>query len=143
MEISKAELQSAAAAQNTSSASEELMGSEILVKALQAENVKYLWGYPGGAVLHIYDALSGIIPKHFTVLDIGCAYAPQGWYFQGHHEYIAVDPTPERERFAFGNTTHIVATAAEFIAGHAARLDQSMTFAIWSVQCVQMSMTLL
>ena len=35
----------------------ELNGSDILVKALQAENVKYLWGYPGGAVLHIYDAL--------------------------------------------------------------------------------------
>jgi len=37
--------------------STELNGSDILVKALQAENVKYLWGYPGGAVLHIYDAL--------------------------------------------------------------------------------------
>ncbi len=24
---------------------------------LQAENVRYLWGYPGGAVLYIYDAL--------------------------------------------------------------------------------------
>jgi len=35
----------------------ELRGAEILVKALQAENVNYLWGYPGGAVLHIYDAL--------------------------------------------------------------------------------------
>jgi acetolactate synthase-1/2/3 large subunit len=34
----------------------ELMGAEILVKALQAESVKYVWGYPGGAVLHIYDA---------------------------------------------------------------------------------------
>lgn len=34
----------------------ELRGAEILVKALQAENVKYIWGYPGGAVLHIYDA---------------------------------------------------------------------------------------
>jgi acetolactate synthase-1/2/3 large subunit len=33
------------------------MGSEILVKALQAEGVKHLWGYPGGAVLYIYDAL--------------------------------------------------------------------------------------
>ena len=32
-------------------------GSEILVRALQAENVKYVWGYPGGAVLYIYDAL--------------------------------------------------------------------------------------
>jgi len=37
--------------------STELNGSDILVKSLQAENVKYLWGYPGGAVLHIYDAL--------------------------------------------------------------------------------------
>ena len=35
----------------------ELMGSEILVKALQAENVRFIWGYPGGAVLYIYDAL--------------------------------------------------------------------------------------
>ena len=32
-------------------------GSEILVRCLQAENVRYLWGYPGGAVLYIYDAL--------------------------------------------------------------------------------------
>jgi acetolactate synthase I/II/III large subunit len=32
-------------------------GSEILVRCLQAESVKYLWGYPGGAVLYIYDAL--------------------------------------------------------------------------------------
>jgi acetolactate synthase-1/2/3 large subunit len=36
---------------------QQLNGSEILVKSLQAENVKYLWGYPGGAVLYIYDAL--------------------------------------------------------------------------------------
>jgi acetolactate synthase I/II/III large subunit len=35
----------------------ELNGSEILVRCLQAENVQFLWGYPGGAVLYIYDAL--------------------------------------------------------------------------------------
>ena len=34
-----------------------LMGSEILIKSLEAENVKYIWGYPGGAALYIYDAL--------------------------------------------------------------------------------------
>jgi acetolactate synthase I/II/III large subunit len=34
-----------------------IIGAEILVRALQAEKVKYLWGYPGGAVLHIYDEL--------------------------------------------------------------------------------------
>jgi acetolactate synthase-1/2/3 large subunit len=54
MEISKAEIASAAAATGQS---HELRGAEILVKALQAENVKFIWGYPGGAVLHIYDAL--------------------------------------------------------------------------------------
>ncbi len=37
--------------------SPQLMGAEILVRSLQAENVRYLWGYPGGAVLYIYDAL--------------------------------------------------------------------------------------
>ena len=57
MEITKAEINlAAAAAQNTPEA-QELMGAEILVKALQAEGVQYIWGYPGGAVLYIYDAL--------------------------------------------------------------------------------------
>jgi len=55
MEISKAELKSAAAA-TSGDAGQELRGAEILVKTLQAEGVKYVWGYPGGAVLHIYDA---------------------------------------------------------------------------------------
>ena len=35
----------------------QLNGSEILVRCLQAEGVQFLWGYPGGAVLYIYDAL--------------------------------------------------------------------------------------
>jgi acetolactate synthase I/II/III large subunit len=53
MEINKAELAAAAA---SGAAPQELRGAEILIKALQAEGVKYIWGYPGGAVLHIYDA---------------------------------------------------------------------------------------
>ena len=56
MEISKAEIASAAAVSAATAPPQELRGAEILVKALQAENVKYIWGYPGGAVLHIYDA---------------------------------------------------------------------------------------
>ena len=57
MEITKAEIASAAAASaSPSSNPQELRGAEIIVKALQAEGVKYVWGYPGGAVLHIYDA---------------------------------------------------------------------------------------
>ncbi|MES2911153.1 MAG: acetolactate synthase 3 catalytic subunit [Pseudomonadota bacterium] len=59
MEISRAEITSAAAASANSISSagpQELRGAEILIKSLQAEGVKYIWGYPGGAVLHIYDA---------------------------------------------------------------------------------------
>ncbi|MEY1663086.1 acetolactate synthase 3 large subunit [Isoalcanivorax beigongshangi] len=36
---------------------EKLSGAEMIIRALQEEGVEYLFGYPGGAVLHIYDAL--------------------------------------------------------------------------------------
>ena len=35
----------------------ELTGAEIVVQSLKDEGVEYVFGYPGGAVLHIYDAL--------------------------------------------------------------------------------------
>ncbi|WP_319557336.1 MULTISPECIES: acetolactate synthase 3 large subunit [Thiomicrorhabdus] len=35
----------------------EMTGAQILVHALQDEGVEHIWGYPGGAVLPIYDAL--------------------------------------------------------------------------------------
>ena len=59
MDMSAAEVKRAAMAQPSSSSSSpaELNGSEILVRCLQAEGVKHLWGYPGGSVLYIYDAL--------------------------------------------------------------------------------------
>ncbi|NML14231.1 acetolactate synthase 3 catalytic subunit [Azohydromonas caseinilytica] len=56
MDMSAAEVKGALRAQ-PQSPSAELNGSEILVRSLQAEGVKYLWGYPGGSVLYIYDAL--------------------------------------------------------------------------------------
>ena len=36
---------------------EVLRGAEIFIRALKDEGIKHLFGYPGGAVLHIYDAL--------------------------------------------------------------------------------------
>ena len=56
MDMSAAEVKRAATAQPQNSPKEP-NGSEILVRCLQAEGVKYVWGYPGGAVLYIYDAL--------------------------------------------------------------------------------------
>jgi acetolactate synthase I/II/III large subunit len=64
MEMSTADVRRAALAQPSNSpastanaGSADPNGSEILVRCLQAEGVRFLWGYPGGAVLYIYDAL--------------------------------------------------------------------------------------
>jgi acetolactate synthase-1/2/3 large subunit len=35
----------------------ELSGAQILIQSLKDEGVEFIFGYPGGAVLHIYDAL--------------------------------------------------------------------------------------
>jgi acetolactate synthase-1/2/3 large subunit len=35
----------------------ELTGAEIAVRCLREEGVEYVFGYPGGAILHVYDAL--------------------------------------------------------------------------------------
>ena len=42
---------------NSSTTPELLSGGEMLMRSLQAEGVEHIYGYPGGAVLHIYDAL--------------------------------------------------------------------------------------
>lgn len=36
---------------------ELLSGAEMVVRALRDEGVKYIYGYPGGALLHVYDAI--------------------------------------------------------------------------------------
>ena len=36
---------------------EMLSGGDMIVRALEDEGVEYIFGYPGGAALHIYDAL--------------------------------------------------------------------------------------
>ncbi len=35
----------------------QISGAEILIRCLEQEKVKFVFGYPGGAVLHIYDAI--------------------------------------------------------------------------------------
>ena len=39
------------------SATELLSGGDMLIRALHDEGVEYVFGYPGGAALHIYDAI--------------------------------------------------------------------------------------
>ena len=60
---------------------EILRGAEILIRSLKAEHVEYIFGYPGGAVLHIYDELfkqddvQHILVRH----EQGAAHAADGY----------------------------------------------------------------
>ncbi len=59
----------------------ELSGGEIVIQALVDEGVEYVFGYPGGAVLHIYDALfkNGSL-KHILVRhEQAAAHAADGY----------------------------------------------------------------
>lgn len=66
--------------QAKSKPSKELTGSHIFVEALRKENVEVIFGYPGGAVLPIYDALYGQPIKHvLTRHEQGAIHAAEGY----------------------------------------------------------------
>ena len=58
-----------------------LSGAEITIRCLQEEGVEYVFGYPGGAVLYIYDALfSQEQVKHILVRhEQGAVHAADGY----------------------------------------------------------------
>lgn len=63
----------------------------------------------------MYEPLSKMIPKHWTIFDIGCAFAPQCLYFKDHKRYVGVDPG-ELIRFMTPNTGILQSTVKEWIA---------------------------
>lgn len=60
---------------------EVLRGAEIFCRALKDEGIKHLFGYPGGAVLHIYDELyKQDAVKHILVRhEQGATHAADGY----------------------------------------------------------------
>jgi len=59
----------------------ELSGAEIVVQSLKDEGVEYIFGYPGGAVLHLYDAIfQQEDVKHILVRhEQGATHAADGY----------------------------------------------------------------
>jgi acetolactate synthase-1/2/3 large subunit len=59
----------------------ELSGAEVIIECLKAEGIDYVFGYPGGAVLHIYDAfykqedVQHILVRH----EQGATHAADGY----------------------------------------------------------------
>ena len=61
---------------------ESITGSEALMRSLEHEGVKTIFGYPGGAIMPVYDALfdhkdslNHILVRH----EQGAAHAAQGY----------------------------------------------------------------
>src|SRR6187402_2755758 len=61
---------------------QKLSGSEILLQSLVSEGVKTIFGYPGGAIMPIYDALYHYADKLTHILvrhEQGAIHAAQGF----------------------------------------------------------------
>ncbi len=70
----------------------EMTGAEIFVRCLQEEGVDLIFGYPGGAVLHIYDALyrqdkiNHILVRH----EQAAVHAAEGYAKSTHRPGVAL-----------------------------------------------------
>lgn len=88
----------------------------------------------GGAT---YYYISRMIPKEWTVVDVGASYGAQSYLFQGHAKYIAVEPFNSDNDWHFENfkaegTERYDMTAGEFIKDilPTLNIDLDKTFAI-------------
>ena len=71
-----------------------------LFKLIPREKLDYLFAHSDAAAEldpsflgfeEIYRDVLRYVPKDKVVLDLGCAYATQSWYFRDHARYIGVD----------------------------------------------------
>lgn len=88
----------------------------------------------GGAT---YYYLSRMIPKEWTVIDVGASYGAQSYLFQEHARYIAVEPFKSNddwhfEDFKADGTERYEMTAGEFVKDvlPTLNIDLEKTFAI-------------
>src|SRR5579864_2458950 len=57
-----------------------LKGAEIVLRCLRAEGVELVFGYPGGAIMPLYDALDGSGVRHIlTRHEQGAVFAAEGY----------------------------------------------------------------
>src|SRR5205814_10605464 len=70
----------------------QLTGAEITIRCLQEEGVEYVFGYPGGAVLNIYDELfKQDKVKHVLVRhEQGAVHAADGYSRSSHKVGVAL-----------------------------------------------------
>src|SRR6202795_1545085 len=58
----------------------QMRGAEIVLQCLRAEGVDLVFGYPGGAIMPLYDALDGSGIRHIlTRHEQGAVFAAEGY----------------------------------------------------------------
>ena len=79
--------------QNIDNKQKKYTGAEIFVKCLEAEGIDLVFGYPGGAVLHIYDELhkqndvTHILVRH----EQGAVHAAEGFAKSSDRPGVVLD----------------------------------------------------
>src|SRR4051794_23056390 len=58
---------SSAAQASPAAQPQPVTGARLVVEALEREGVKHVFGYPGGAIMPVYDALTGSSLQHILV----------------------------------------------------------------------------
>lgn len=77
-----------------------------------------------------YYHLSKIIPKHFTVIDLGCASGFQSYYFKDFKNYIGIDVSNSIRVKPPSNAIYYIRDIKSFIKENVKNMDLNTCFAI-------------
>ena len=83
----------------------------------------------------IYQLVNKYVPKDKIIIDLGCAYAFQAWYFRDNPKYIGVDNgVTINDTFDTGNAEYYLESIQDFLNNtmQALNIDKNDCFAICS-----------
>lgn len=81
----------------------------------------------------VYQRVKKEVPEYMTIIDFGCAYAFQSWYFKDYAGYIAIDSAvPPKKRFIANGTMHYYGTIQDFIGNFYIDMIGNPIFAVCS-----------
>lgn len=86
--------------------------------------------------LKIYDLIRQFVPTHYSIIDLGCAYAAQAFLLDNYISYVGVDVCDVNERFdtrfALCNNSHYVLSIQDFISKYSNQWQNVPCFAVCS-----------
>ena len=81
----------------------------------------------------VYEEVTKYVDKDTTIIDFGCAYAPQAWWFTGCKKYIGINPSfGNNVRFKTYNSEIHLMTGQEYIKKMPKDMDLSKVIAVCS-----------